>query len=147
MNWFKRIFTRRIEITIQTGQKSSLNGWSQNKYTLILNPLEHADMKTVLAHELGHFMDNVAEGMTKSLEQDYNKSNTKGIVSLPVLKCEASAWRNACKIYPKLDKNHLKYAYGTYVRNWKNPFGWMYQWMDRQIQINNTTITFTNHRP
>ena len=140
MNWFKRVFTRRIEITIKTGPKSSLDGYSQNLYIINLNPAECSDVKTILAHELGHFMDNVADGMTKSLEQDYHAAIKQGLVTLSVLKAEASAWRNALKIYPKLDKKHLKFAFGTYQRSHKNPF-W---WMQAITNFSNIFITTTN---
>jgi hypothetical protein len=144
VNWFKRIFTRRIEIVIQTGNVSSLDGWGQNQYTINLNPAECSDIKTVLAHELGHFMDNVADGMTKEVWSGYRDSKKNGRVSLAVLKCEASAWRNALKIYPKLDKKHLKYAFGTYQKSHKNPSWYLMQWCGNQMvgYVSNTYFTY-----
>jgi len=94
--------------------------FSENEYNININFRDlkvgrGLDFKTILTHELGHFVDNVVIGCPREVSQGYTLTLASKSTTLPVLKWEASAWRNALKIYPKLDKETLKFCFKRYV--------------------------------
>jgi hypothetical protein len=128
VNWFKRIFTRRIclevKITDMCVYPSCVTVLDENNFTIWINLNEKCgdvnfDYKTVLAHEMGHLIDHIDGKFTKQTAQAYTSCLVGLGSSLPVVKFEASAWRNAHKIYPGLSLKTLKTSFKSYLRNFR----------------------------
>lgn len=126
MNWFKRLFIRNIRIRIQMDVASltAFSFYGKSEFLININNAEllasDYDFKTTLAHELGHFMDTlVNDGLPQDVDLGYTLAVQNKVTTLPVLKWEASAWRNAKQMYPGLDTKTTKKAFSSYFKRFR----------------------------
>jgi hypothetical protein len=123
-NWVENLFARKIRLEIRTDGvlpcsylQSEPNS---EKYVIFLKYYKDLNLKTQLAHELGHFIDFVFDKkLSDFISQEYSLIKYGLPVSLPVLKFEASAWRNAQQIYPQFDQKTVKKCFSTYVSHFR----------------------------
>jgi uncharacterized protein YozE (UPF0346 family) len=90
---------------------------SDRNYAVHISP-QHLNDPSVLAHELGHLMDfiRLGESAVQLGLNDYANRNKDPKAHQNVIKFEASAWRNAKKIYDKLDRGVLKSCFSSYLK-------------------------------